>query len=426
MLFSVTSALTSFNVSADNAVYKSIDGVLFTKDGATLLNYPRSKTGGSYTIPSDVTTIANNAFWGATLLTSITIPEGVTTIYDDAFRLTSLTSITIPASVSSLTSAALDNIFGLTSISVNADNSIYKSVDGVLFNYDETTLLHYPRGKTGSSYIIPNSVTTIGTYGFYFVESLVSITIPETVTAINFVGIYGAASLRSVIFLGAPPTVGGMNFSELATDARAIINPDLTASFPKVDGKWNGLRVLTVAEAEAEDAAPAPSEPSEPSAESLAAIARAEARAAAAAQASARTELTTKSSAPLTVDKFVSAGITGITVKNIGAVSAEIAALPLDRRNLIEEIVKIARKFEVVDKVASGARIYAGMLQEVGLIPSDSKFKSALTVMIRRLPESERSSFALIQAAIAAEMKVIQLRKDRLAALGTPKVLSGK
>jgi hypothetical protein len=418
--FFATFALTSINVSADNAVYKSIDGVLFSKNGATLMIYPGGKAGSSYTVPNGVTTIANHAFYGATSLTSITIPEGVTTINDNAFRLTSLTSITLPASVSSLTNEALDNIFGLASINVNADNSVYKSVDGVLFNYDETTLLRYPRGKTGSSYIIPNSVTTIAIYGFYLVESLVSITIPETVTAINFVGIYGAASLRSVIFLGAPPTVGDMNFSELATDARAIINPDLTASFPKVDGKWNGLRVLTVAEAEAEDAAPEPSEPSAPSApsaEELAAATRAAARVAELAQASARSDLAANSSAPLTIAKFANAGISGITAKNLGEVSAEIAALPKERRSEIGEILKIARKFEVVDIVATSTRINASMLQEIGLIKSDNKNRSAITAALAKLPPSERATYAAIESAIATVMKTFQERRDRLAAL---------
>jgi hypothetical protein len=75
----------------------------------------------------------------------------------------------------------------------------------------------------------------------------------------------------------------------------------------------------------------------------------------------------------------------------------------------------VARKFEVVDKVASNQQIYASMLQEVGLISQDSKHKAAITSAIRKLPASERSSYIAIQQAINIQMAEIQSRKDRFA-----------
>jgi len=215
-------------------------------------------------------------------------------------------------------------------------------------------------------------------------------------------------------------------FDGVAADARAVVNDSESKDgFPLVDGKWNGLRVLTVAEAEAEDAsepsaptAPtAPSAPSAPSAEELAVAARVAARVAELAQASARSELAANSSAPLTIAKFASAGISGITAKNLGEVSAEIAALPKERRSEIGEILKIARKFEVVDIVATSARINASMLQEIGLIKSDNKNRSAITAALAKLPPSERATYAAIESAIATVMKTFQERRDRLAAL---------
>ena len=51
--------------------------------------------------------------------------------------------------------------------SINPDNLWYSSLDGVLFNKDQTTLVAYPpAGKTGD-YTIPNSVTSIGDVAFY-------------------------------------------------------------------------------------------------------------------------------------------------------------------------------------------------------------------------------------------------------------------
>jgi hypothetical protein len=57
------------------------------------------------------------------------------------------------------------------------------------------------------------------------------------------------------------------------------------------------------------------------------------------------------------------------------------------------------------------------MLQEIGLIKSDNKNRSAITVALAKLPSSERASFAAIESAIATVMKTIQKRKDRLAAV---------
>ncbi|MBR4384702.1 MAG: leucine-rich repeat domain-containing protein, partial [Selenomonadaceae bacterium] len=54
----------------------------------------------SVTIPDSVTTIGANAFGGCNSLTSVTIPDSVTTIGANAFgRCNSLTSVTIPDSV---------------------------------------------------------------------------------------------------------------------------------------------------------------------------------------------------------------------------------------------------------------------------------------------------------------------------------------
>ena len=53
----------------------------------------------------------------------------------------------------------------LTGITVDAFNSFYSSVDGVLFNKSQTTLIQCPGGKAGS-YTIPNSVTDIGYHAF--------------------------------------------------------------------------------------------------------------------------------------------------------------------------------------------------------------------------------------------------------------------
>ena len=76
-------SLTAINVDASNGVFSSLDGVLFSKNQATLLCYPSGKQ-GDYIIPNSVTSIGNTAFV-ATDLTSVTIPNSVTLIGQEAF-----------------------------------------------------------------------------------------------------------------------------------------------------------------------------------------------------------------------------------------------------------------------------------------------------------------------------------------------------
>ena len=77
--FGGCSSLTAIQVDAGNPAFTSIDGVLFTKDGKTLMICPEGKK-GSFVAPNGLTEIVVNAFDGCSGLTSITIPDSVTKI----------------------------------------------------------------------------------------------------------------------------------------------------------------------------------------------------------------------------------------------------------------------------------------------------------------------------------------------------------
>jgi hypothetical protein len=135
----------------------------------------------------------------------------------------------------------------------------------------------------------------------------------------------------------------------------------------------------------------------------------------------ARTEIASKlkSASDLTVESFAQAEIPGITLSNISLVQAEILALPEALRTDINQVIKIARKYEVVGNIGSDQIKYLapGSFIEIGLIPTTSKNKAALVAAIKKLPATARDTFAEIKAAIDAETKKIQVRKDRLAAV---------
>jgi hypothetical protein len=122
-----------------------------------------------------------------------------------------------------------------------------------------------------------------------------------------------------------------------------------------------------------------------------------------------------KNSEKITLELFDQAEILGITLANSENLHADLFSSPPDSRVDISQLLKIARKYEVLGIIASdrARRIFPISLIEAGLIPVDSKYKATLTVVVRKLPASDRASFAAIKKAIDAKMAEIQAGKDR-------------
>jgi len=148
--------LTSIEVAEGNKDYFSKDGVLYNRFNQ-LICYPEKKIGESFIIPEGITSIKSSAFG-----------------FND-----NLVSIIIPQSCNGL-DGSVTNIFAscrnLTSIEVAEGNTRYSSEDGVWYNSDKTQLIGYPAKKAGESFIIPESVTSIGRSAFANNTNLTSIT----------------------------------------------------------------------------------------------------------------------------------------------------------------------------------------------------------------------------------------------------------
>lgn len=149
-------------------------------------------------IPNSVKRIEIYTFYGCSGLVSLTIPNSVKSIGASAFaKCDALTSVIIPSSVSQA-GGAFSECRGLTNIYVEEGNKEYVSVDGILFNSDQTTIVCYPAGKKETQFTIPKTVNTIGEEAFGGCNLLTSVNIPNSVTSIGYYGFTDCTSLSSV------------------------------------------------------------------------------------------------------------------------------------------------------------------------------------------------------------------------------------
>ena len=116
--FDGTTAMTDIAVAEDNPAYKDIDGVVFTKDGRTLVLCPRGRR-GNYAIPDGVETIAENAFAGCVRLSGVSFPESMFTVGTGAFDgCTALASVDLNEGLAEIGSRAFRDCVSLTSLAV--------------------------------------------------------------------------------------------------------------------------------------------------------------------------------------------------------------------------------------------------------------------------------------------------------------------
>ena len=165
----------------------------------------------SVTIGNSVTTIDRHAFMYCTNLTSVTIPDSVTYIgYEAFYGCSNLTSVTLGNSVTTIDKYAFMNcyvlaeVYNYSSLNITKGSGehgevasfaldVYTTNEPSKLTTDENGFVIHTNGDvktlvnhigTAREITIPDSVTTIGEWIFYYI-GLKSITIPDSVTSIG-------------------------------------------------------------------------------------------------------------------------------------------------------------------------------------------------------------------------------------------------
>ncbi|MBQ1994965.1 MAG: leucine-rich repeat protein, partial [Clostridia bacterium] len=218
--FNGCDALKTLNIHPDNTNLLLEDSIIYNYDKSTIMLCLKNKA-GAVVIPASVTTINSYCFNSCNLITSISFEENSNINYLSGFAnyCDALETVTLPKSLTSIYDS-FSSCDSLTAIKVEEGSSSLYSDDGVLYNYDKTTLLKYPAGRSGeyevasgtttisgsafsdsqklTKVILPEGLTSIGSSAFSYCEKLSDIVIPESVTSIGSYA-FSYTALESVI-----------------------------------------------------------------------------------------------------------------------------------------------------------------------------------------------------------------------------------
>ena len=154
----------------------------------------------SVELSENLTSIESGAFQSCVALKNIDIPNKVTKLNDNTFaNCTSLKNVSIGSGCTSISSTAFLNANVIEKITVAGDNANYSSVDGALLNKEKTSIVLYPKSKSGE-FAVPDTVTSIANYAFDNSPNITKVTIGENVKSIGTGAFRNCKSLETVVF----------------------------------------------------------------------------------------------------------------------------------------------------------------------------------------------------------------------------------
>ncbi len=158
-------SLVEFVVPDKNPYFKSVNGVLFSRDGTRLIKYAAGKKDTLYRVADGTVKMEAYAFQGANNLTEVVLPDSIEQIEKGSF-------------------------WGCENLEkISLGNSLKGIGETAFYNCDSLTEI-----------VVPDSVEQIGERAFAYSDTLETVTIGSSVTNMNSAAFSGCVSLREVIF----------------------------------------------------------------------------------------------------------------------------------------------------------------------------------------------------------------------------------
>ena len=267
LTISGTGAMDDFDGPDDRPwihLYDRVTAIVLEEGVTTIGNWAFNgmRNAASLTLPATLEHIGLFAFIGCEQLTELDLPQGLQSIGQQAFYLcTGLTDVTIPGTVTFLDAGIFDGctslkrayiekssagvfvngsaIFrgctALEEITVEDGHCALKSIDGVLYNYDDQglTLLQYPLGMALEELTLPEGTLAINQFGLEYAP-VGAITFPWSFTGFSDFALSSCPELKTLTFKGDAPY-----FSDTALWGNL-----LTIRYPADNDTWNAGMML--------------------------------------------------------------------------------------------------------------------------------------------------------------------------------------
>lgn len=237
----------------DHAFYKcfSLSEIVFPKSGFNAIEkYSFYQAGKQYkslthvNLPEGLTEIGESAF-EETALESIDLPESLTTLGKRAFNACdNITSVFIPKNVNSIGAAAWGNTNSkLTEYVVDAENSTYISLDGVLYTKDMKTLVSCPVSKPGV-FTVPEGVETLAESSFTC--SNTGVILPSSLKTIEDEAFSAYNYKRGVVIPEGVTTIGANTFEYAFIDFLSLPSTLSAETYNSLSLQTNNIKTLVI------------------------------------------------------------------------------------------------------------------------------------------------------------------------------------
>ena len=157
-----------------------------------------------------------------------------------------LVAIYVPESVLEITTDGWSAASNFASIFISPNNTVYASLDGVLYSKDLTTLIKYPVAKVGATFDIPAGVTTIGFGAFANATNLTSVNIPASVQTIEMSAFQSCSALTSITIPDGVTTISGGVFANCRSLSSINLPESITSIEENAFGYCESLTSFTV------------------------------------------------------------------------------------------------------------------------------------------------------------------------------------
>lgn len=155
--------LENIYVDTENSNLKSIDGVLYSKDGSALIAYPFGRKDKTFTVPRGTRGIWGGAFTQSQNIEKIILPSSLQWINGWAFQWCNQLR------------------------EIDTSNCTYFTTENeVIYSHDKKSLVYYPPYKTDKTFDVPETVKTIEQCAFMNNKYIKNITLPHGLITINW------------------------------------------------------------------------------------------------------------------------------------------------------------------------------------------------------------------------------------------------